>query len=287
MGYVFQQAVRAMRVNAMATLATITTMVVSLAILGAFSLLTLNTNKIVNQLESELEVQAFLADGADPNPILRAVRARQEVLTANLVTKAVAFQRLQQDFTFLRGVEQLIENPLPDTIVIRLADPAQILVLSAFVRGLPGVAAVEDGQGAVERILLAGGAVRVAGYVLIAILVINSLFAIINTIRIAILARRQEILVMRMVGATRGFIRAPFVLEGAILGFISGSLTLLVLVPAYYFSARAVAAGLPFLPVVTEVDQVAFVGGSLVLLGILIGTAGSFAATNQYLREAT
>jgi cell division transport system permease protein len=286
-GYVFQQAVRAMRVNAMATLATITTMVVSLAILGAFSLLTLNTNKIISQLESELEVQAFLADGADPNPILRAVRARQEVLTANLVTKAVAFQRLQQDFTFLRGVEQLIENPLPDTIVIRLADPSQILVLSAFVRGLPGVAAVEDGQGAVERILLAGGAVRVAGYVLIAILVINSLFAIINTIRIAILARRQEILVMRMVGATRGFIRAPFVLEGAILGFISGSLTLLVLVPAYYFSAHAVAAGLPFLPVVTEIDQIAFVGGSLVLLGILIGTAGSSLATNQYLREAS
>lgn len=285
MGYVFQQAIRAMRVNAMATLATITTMVVSLAILGVFSLLTLNVNRIVTQLEAELEVQAFLASGADPTPILRAVRARQEVLTATLVTKDAAFQRLQEDFTFLRGVEGLIENPLPDTIVIRLADPTQILTLSAFVRGLPGVETVEDGRGAVERILLAGTAVRVAGYVLIAILVINSLFAIINTIRIAILARRQEILVMRMVGATRGFIRAPFVLEGAILGFISGALTLLILVPAYFFTARMVAEGLPFLPVVTEVEQIALVAGSLVLLGILIGITGSAVATNQYLRE--
>lgn len=285
MGFVFQQAIRAMRVNAMATLATITTMVVSLAILGAFSLLTLNVNKVVAQLESELEVQAFLATGADPAPILRAVRARHEVLTATLVTKDAAFQRLQADFTFLRGVEGLIENPLPDTIVIRLADPTQILALSAFVRGLPGVDTVEDGRGAVERILLAGTAVRVAGYVLIAILVINSLFAIINTIRIAILARRQEILVMRMVGATRGFIRAPFVLEGAILGLISGALTLLILVPAYYFTARMVADGLPFLPVVTDVEQIALVAGSLVLLGILIGITGSAVATNQYLRE--
>jgi cell division protein FtsX len=103
---------------------------------------------------------------------------------------------------------RLVENPLPNTIELKLLDPALTPLVSQRLRQLPGIFDVEDGSDSVETFLAINDSLRVGGSILIVILLSSALFAIVNSIRAAIAAREDEIEVMRLVGATNGFIRA-------------------------------------------------------------------------------
>ena len=128
-------------------------------------------------------------------------------------------------------------------------------------------------------------ALRLIGSVLVVVLLSSALFAIVNSIRAAITARRDEIEVMRLVGATRGFIRAPFLLEGVFLGVLSALLTLLLVVPGYSFIALRLSETLRFLPLVRDPVALAQLSLLLVALAFLVGLIGSALSVSQYLQE--
>ncbi|HEX2864113.1 MAG TPA: FtsX-like permease family protein, partial [Deinococcales bacterium] len=126
---------------------------------------------------------------------------------------------------------------------------------------------------------------RTGGNALVILLVLNTLFNILNTIRVAMYARRDEINVMRLIGATRGFIRAPYVLEGVGMALLAAAVTSVLVYPAYSAGARALQNALPFLPLTSDPVLTLEVLGIVAALGLLIGFLGSLVAANRYLRE--
>ncbi len=283
--YALSQALRAMRKNWIASISTLTTMTLSLTILAGFSLLTLNVNLNLGELQNELELAAYLAPDADPQNVLEQVSSWNGVVNVQLVSPDEALQDLVTQLPYIESASREVNNPLPYSLYLRLSDPAQTARVAAALRALPGVAEVEDGGEAVATFLAINDALRLIGSVLIVVLLSSALFAIVNSIRAAITARREEIEVMRLVGATRGFIRSPFLIEGVFLGLVSALLTLLLVVPGYSFVALRLSETLRFLPLVR--DPLALIQLSLLLiaLALVVGLIGSALSVSQYLQE--
>lgn len=285
--YALQQAMRAIRANWIASMATLTTMTLSLTILAGFSFVSLNLNAFLSTLQDELEVRAYLSPDANPAQLLGAIRSWPEVDPNSViyVPKDQALQDLVVDLPALQRAADFVDNPLPDSIDLRLLDPALTGVVATRLRLLSGVAEVQDGSDAVETFLAITDALRVVGSILIVILLTSGLLAIVNSIRAAITGRRKEIEVMKLVGATRSFIRAPFLIEGFLLGLFSGVISLALAVPGYQYVVNRLAERLQFIPFVRDTASLAQVTLLLFALALLVGLVGSAISVSQHLRE--
>lgn len=283
--YALQQAMRAIRGNWVASVATLTTMTLSLTILAGFSLLSLNLNQVLATLQGELEVTVFLDDAADGGRLLETVRAWPEIARSEYVGKDRNLATLVVDIPSLATAAELVSNPLQNTLELRLIDPGQTVAVRSRLEGLPGVAEVEDGSEAVETFLAIAEALRVVGSILIVVLLSSALFAIVNSIRAAITAREDEIEVQRLVGATRTFIRAPFLIEGFLLGLFSAVVTLSLAIPGYQYVVSRLTDQLPFVPFVRDPFLLGQVALLLTALALLVGLVGSAISVSQHLRE--
>ena len=285
MTYHLREALLAMRGNFTATLATLTTMTLTLLMLGFVLLLTLNVNRTLEQLESQVEVAAFLSADADDAGLLKYVRALPQVSEATLVSSAQVLQEMTQDSPYTRDAAALVGNPFPDTLRMRVARVGDSRTVAAAVKGLPGVEDVEYGAGYVDPTVKTLTAVRGVGYALVALLLLGTLFNILNAVRVAMYSRRSEISVMRLLGATRSFIRMPHVIEGLLVGVVAALIALALLTPTYLELVRRVHELAPVFPVVTDRQTLLPVLGGVGLLGVLIGLLGSIFATRRYLQE--
>ena len=290
--YHFRQALLAMRANVTATVATLTTMTLTLTLLGLVSLTTLNIERTLRSIESEVQVQAFLAPAASAaqataqsDRILTALQAIPEVASAKFVPKEEAYAELAVDYPYLSEATRIVDNPLPDAVRVKLTSARDVERVAAAIESIPGVDDVEFGQAYVRNAVNAIEAVRVGGYALVVLLLANSLFNILNTIRVAMYARRDEINVMRLIGATRGFIRAPYVLDGVGLGIIAGLATAAAVYPLYMAGSARLQELAPFLPITRDPADVIRLLIVLVALGAVVGLVGSLTAANRYLRE--
>lgn len=285
MTYHVRQAFSAMRGNLTATLATLTTMVLALVMLGFVVLLTLNVDKVLGQMESQVEVAAFLRDGANVEDILGRVQALPQVLEANVVRKDQILQEMTQDYPYVRDAAELAGNPFPDTVRVRVERVADTRAVAATVSRLPGVESVEYGAGYVDQATRVLNAVRMAGYVLVGLLLAGTLFNILNAVRVAMYARRNEISVMRLLGATRGFIRMPYLIEGVLLGLLGALISCALLYPGYQLLVDQLSRLVPALPLLRSGPELTQLLVLLAGLGMFVGLLGSLIASARYLRE--
>ncbi len=283
--YTIKQAFRAVRYNWIASMSTVTTMILSLTILAGFSLLGLNLNLLLGELKSELELAAYLTPEANSHDTLAQINSWPEVAYSKLILPDAALNALMGDLSYLEQVANLVTNPLPPTIEMRLHDPVDTAIVASRLRQLPDVASVEDGSEAAATFLAIRDAFRWIGWVIILVLLTAALFAMVNTIRVAINTRKDEIEVMRLVGATRSFIRAPFLIEGLFLGFISAVISIILIFVSYHFSVVRVAEYIPFIPFLRDPKVLTQVGLLLLCLALIVGFIGSTISVAQYLQE--
>ncbi|WP_309573445.1 ABC transporter permease [Deinococcus sp.] len=285
MTYHLRQALLAMRENLTATLATLVTMTLTLLMLASVLLLTLNVNRTLAQLESQVEVAAFLAPNSDTAGLLKFAQALPQVSSATLVTSDQVLAEMTKDSPYTRDAAALVGNPFPDTLRLRVARVGDSPTVAAAVSALPGVEDVEYGAGYVDPTVKTLTAVRGVGYALVGMLLLGTLFNILNAVRVAMYARRNEIAVMRLLGATWAFIRMPHVIEGLIVGVLAAVIALALLTPGYLQLVARVHQLAPVFPVVTDQATLLPVLGGVGLLGILVGLLGSLFATQRYLQE--
>ena len=192
-------------------------------------------------------------------------------------------------------VNQLDGNPLPRTYVITLRDTRRvqdtvnaILANNAFTSIADNAAnpsdSVKYGQGTVERLFAVTNVIRYACVVAVALLVFISLVFLNNTIRLAILARRREISIMRLVGATNGFIRGPFVMEGALQALVGAIFAIIVLAVMRSTLLPTIENTVSFLPLSIDPGVFPIVYIILIIAGVLIGMLGSAIAMRRYLK---
>ncbi|HZX00037.1 MAG TPA: permease-like cell division protein FtsX [Trueperaceae bacterium] len=285
--YALAQAMRAIRANWVASVSTITTMTLSLTMLAALSLVSANLSQVLTNLQSELEVAVYLHPEANDEQLIATVRAWSEVQGIEYVRSDQALADLVSDLPALSRAASFVENPLPDTLLVRLFDPSLTGTVRFRLEQLPGVEEVDDSSQAVDTFLAVYDALRVGGSILVVVLLSAALFAIVNSIRAAITARRQEIDVMRLVGASRRFIRSPFLIEGVLLGLISATVSLGLVIPGYQFGVARLAEQFTFVPFVRDPALLGWIAGALAALAVLVGFVGSAIGLSQFLREQT
>lgn len=285
--YALRQALIALRANWISTVATITTMTLSLTLLAAFSLVSLNLNVFLSDLQSELEITAFLHDDANYPQLVEVIRGWSEVdaRRVEFIGKDRALSGLVADLPALSQAAALVANPLPNAIELRLFDPTLTGTVAERLRTLPGVNEVLDGSQDVQLFMAINEALRVTGTILIVVMLTSALFAITNSIRAAISNRKREIEVMRLVGATQGFIRAPFIFEGLMLGFFSAIITTALVIPSYLYIVDQLGSQLAFVTLISDTTTLVQISVLLLALALLVGLVGSVLGVTQHLRE--
>lgn len=283
--YALSQALRSLRQHPTSTLATFFTALVSFSLLFLLGLVLWNLDRVVDSLERELEVAAFLKPGAQTSAILNEIKTWPEVSEAKLQTKEEALATLQLDYPYLAQAREFIQNPLPDTIRLKLTDPQQVREVGRRVARIEGVDSVEYGGTLTEQLVRVLAGLRIAVNTLIVLLLLDTLFSVMGTIRLSIENRREELRVMQLVGATRRFIQGPFVAEGTLLTLAAGLVALGLGVLSYRFLAEALQNLLPFVPVLAGGDLFRAALAMLVL-AVLLGATGAYLASRANLREA-
>jgi len=284
--YALAQALRAFRRHPTSALATLTTATVSFSLLFLVGLLLWNLDRIVGSLESEVEIVAYLKDGSDPQAVLDKVRSWPEVESVQLIGKDEALALLQLEYPYLAEASDLIDNPLPDTLKVRLVDPTLTRQVARKLGDLAqiGPGNVDYGGEVTERLVRFLAGLRLGANVLMLLLIVDTFFSVMGTIRLSIENRREELRVMLMVGATRGFVQRPFLLEGLLLTLSAALFALALGNLAYRFVAATLQNLLPFLPVLSP-DDLLRASAGLLALALFLGFFGAWLSVRTYLRD--
>jgi cell division transport system permease protein len=240
-----QEAFRALRRNGAPSMAAVVTTVVTVILLGVLIPIFQTTQAKSDQVRGELNFQVGLFADATKSEIAALgdkLEALPHVASVEFVSKADALEELRQDLgkkTAEELTSELHENPLPASFRITPDDASNLAAIRSEVMPVgpsgeprpisPIVEKLFDRQEAQEKIEQVTGALKIILTVITALLVIASLMLVGNTIRLSIYTRRREVEVMRLVGATRWFIRWPFMIEGVVVGFFGGLIAILIL----------------------------------------------------------
>jgi len=239
--YILEDALASIRRSGWGGLASIGTIAVSFVIVGIFLLITGNLASLVAEWKDQFQVTVFLEDGITSEQLAllkKRIQSERAVKTMTYTSKEEALQSFKQE---LKGQESLLEglgeNPIPASLQLRIHDvyqtPEALRQFTASLGRLEGVEDVLYGQEWVDRLSAAVRMLRLLGMSVGLALGMASLLIVSNTIRLAVYARAEEIEIMRLVGATKLHVRAPFLLEGMIQGGLGAVVALLLLFGAY------------------------------------------------------
>ena len=275
------------RRNKLMSTFSITTTSVMLLMLGSFLVVIASLNVTLRALETKIDVVAYLKDSADPAQVdnLRDSLSRNaDVASVAYVSKDLALTRMKQTLgDKAQLLAQVKGNPLPASLEVQLKFASSAPGLAQLLSREAVVEDVDYKRDIVDRLLAITNFLRVAGGVIVAGLGAIALFIIINTTRIAMYARRQEIEIMKLVGATDWFVRWPFIFEGMFLGLLGALITVALIAAGYQPMLARVSALLTFLPLAFDPDFLPKLLGLLFVAGILIGGAGSYISVRRFL----
>ncbi|MFC5711313.1 permease-like cell division protein FtsX [Thalassorhabdus alkalitolerans] len=277
--------------NGWMTFASISSVTIMLFVVGVFLLLLLNINEFMSSVEDDVEIRAYVELTASAEEQEELYEELQDIHHVEGVTYLDRDQGLEdlieslgdqgESFESLRD-----ENPLNDLFVISAEEPQQTGAVAEEVEGLQNVERVDYGQQVVDQLFTFTNILRIAGLVLVLGLMFTAMFLISNTIKLTIIARRKEIQIMKLVGATNGFIRWPFFIEGILHGMIGAILPIVVLVTGYtyfydFFNDRFQLAFIELLSVYPLTIIVAVI---LAGIGVFVGMWGSMMSMRKFLK---
>ncbi|MCD8503299.1 MAG: permease-like cell division protein FtsX [Bacillaceae bacterium] len=277
--------------NGWMTFASVSAVSVMLFIVGVFLLLILNLNHFATLVEEDVEIRVFIDLTANQEQIEELEQRLKRISNIDTITFLPKEEGLEhfieslgeqgEIFETLRG-----ENPLNDVFVVQTHLPQQTASVAERIESLPHVEDVGYGKDVVDQLFTITSYARQIGLFLIIVLLFTTMFLIANTIKLTILARKTEIRIMKLVGATNGFIRWPFFLEGVLLGVIGAVIPIVILMFAYEkfyegFGQRFETMFIGLLPSQPLLYQI---GMLLIGIGAFIGIWGSMTSVRKFLR---
>jgi cell division transport system permease protein len=278
-----------LRRNKVMSLASVGTVTVALLILGFFLLFAANVEFLVADLESQVEITAYFAEEATTQQITegtRAIGALANIEGVIFISKEEALNLLREQFgedsELLEAVEGM--NPLRHSLQIKLVNQEEIMSTAQEIEKIAGISEVRYRSDVVERLLNLTRMIRTFGLAVSVLLVLMTAFMISNTIKLTVYARRKEIGIMKLVGATDWFIRWPFVLEGMILGLGGALITVGLIFFGYPVLVQNLSSTLPFLPLLNSNAFIQNICQIVLGSGMLIGALGSMISIRRYLQ---
>ena len=289
--YLTHEGFRNVWVNRLMSLASVTVLMACLIIMGAGIMIYFNINNVVDKVQSQNVVMVYVADDAsedETTQIGTSLKGISNVESCEFVPKEVAFQEQIQsmggDAALFEGFDEI---PLPDAYKVTVKDLSQFENTVSQIKQINKVDSVRENSDLASKLLSLRHAVSIVSVGLVVMLFLVALFIISNTIRITMFSRKLEISIMKAVGATNWFIRWPFMIEGMILGTISGIVSLGVLWGLYAVADKVFAQtlsliGFSLVPFSEYWWQILLV---FVAIGLFTGGFGSLVSMAKYLKE--
>jgi cell division transport system permease protein len=285
----FSEAWASIRMNLSTTFAATMTVLIGMCLLGLFIALGTWVLSWSNHVQNELQVHVYFQSNATPQQetaVQQKLQNDRRVKRVIFVSKAEAEAKMKKLYPKLYTIK-LLNNPLPDSYTVVPRDPPDTPLLGKDVQaaGWSGVDAVKWGSETADRVLTIAKVISLVFLIAVILLVVASTLLIANTIRLSIFARRREIEVMKLVGATNWFIRGPFMLEGFLCGLVGSVLAVILLVLGKTIALPSI---LPHIGGGTgsDVHSLPFTLNALALLGtgLLLGALGSGLTLRRFLQ---
>lgn len=286
--YYIKETFTSLKRNSLMSIASISTVALSILVLGIFLTMVLNVNNLASHLENQVQVTIYMDDSASAEQLKhmeKVLRSTAGIVKVTPRTKEEALaefrKRLGEQQKLLAALGE--DNPFPASFEIQVDNPERIPQLVAQFQQMPGVETAKFGQEVVEHLFQLTRVLRIGGILLIVLLAIATLFIISNTIRITVFARRREVNIMKYVGATDWFIRWPFLLEGMLMGFAGAVIASLILVQGYNAVQAKIYGTLAFFPMLPSWPTMGYLSAGLICVGTLIGALGSSISLRKFL----
>ena len=288
-GYVVRETGHSLKRNPWMTTASILTVMISMMILGFSAFFLANASNLASTFESELEIAVFI-DMETTSEQVQELKSKVEnlpgVASATLVTKEQALSEFGDSMGGQEG-DLLTDlggtNPFPDKLTVKAVEPQLVSSLAQDIEKLPHVETVRYGQDFVDKLLEFTKWLRWIGLGVIAAFATAAVLLISINIKMIVFSRRREIQIMRLVGASKSFIRWPFLLQGMLVGLVGGLLAAGLVGFAYQWLAEYLTTTLTFLPVVQSTQLYWQVLGGILGIGMSIGVIGSAISVHKFL----
>jgi len=287
--YLVKEGIKSIFTHGFMSFASVTIIVACLIIMGSFSLLSFNIDAMISDMERDNEILAFVEDELSDEEAM-AIQTRLEAISnvssVTFVTRQEAFESFKAEYDDSSRFDDLPDTTLRHRYVIHLEDLALMETTAGDIKAVNGIADVGAELEVSRAIILIRNVISLVSLAIIAILFVVSVFIMNNTIKLATYSRKEEIAIMKMVGASNGFIRFPFVVEGMILGLLGGGIAFFIEWGLYSLLTDKLMASL----VGSLVNVVAF---EIILwpmlaiflgIGLLVGVFGSSVAIRNYLK---
>ena len=288
--FFLKEAFGSLRRNYFMTIAALVTVFLSIVVLGGVLVFVFTTDALLKQVEEKVEITVFLK--TKPDPTSEQISAMQtqiqkwtEVKSVTFVSKEEALERMKEWFKENpNALEGLTGNPLPASFEIALNDPQTVKTVAGRFDGDPLVDEVRFGEEISDKLFRFTASARNFMLIFIVLLGIVAILLISNTIRLSIFARKREVEIMKLVGATNWFIRWPFVIEGVTVGFLGAATAVVIVLVLNSWLLGKLKHSLLFLTV--PLDAVPYVLVTIILLavGVVIGAAGSALGLRRFLK---
>lgn len=298
--YFFSESLKGFARNLSTALGSIVTIFLSLLIIGVFLIGGLVVDNIVNSVEDKVSITAYVADDAsqeDIDAVENYITGLDGVASIHFTTKDQALENFKNSMTSNPEIVDQLDgqNPLPASIDVQLSDAQMVETVAGEIESNETFQKIADnpddpsdslkyGQKTVDRLFTVTNYIRTIGVALVVLLIFIAFVFINNTIRLSILARRKEIAIMRLVGASNNFIRGPFLMEGALHAIIGAGLSIIVMEVLRRVALPQIQSSLPWLPINIPGSSFGIIYLMLLVSGLVIGLLGSALAMRRYLK---
>lgn len=288
-GYLLREGIRGIFLHGFMSFAAIWVTVACLLIMGTFGLVLYNLNEMIVELEQENEMLVYIDETyseAEAKSVGSQINQIANVHNAQFVSREQAVENFVDEMQDEDLFDGLDPSTFRDRFVITLEDNSKMRETEAAIRSIEGVADVsvhyeiQEGFQTVQRIL------NIASVIIIAVLLAVSMLIISNTVKLAMYDRKEEIAIMKMVGATNGFIRWPFVVEGFILGILASAIAFFLEWGLYNLLQTQISMvdSLDLITVVPFVEVIEIVAIGYAVVGFLVGVLGSLLSIRKFLK---
>ena len=289
LAYLIREGFRSIKTHGFMSFASVTIITACLIIMGSIALLSLNIDSLIEDLEQQNEVVALVDDAVPGEEAAAALEssllAVDNIESVDFVSRAEAMKTFMSKYDD-RLMEGIDETAFRHRFVVHLTDISRMSETKAALEDVPGIAKVNAHIEYADRFVRVRNVVSIVSLILTAILVLVSFFIMTNTIKLTTYGRREEIAIMKMVGATNAFIRTPFVIEGLILGILGGLLGFIATWGMYALLNGSMMDALTgsFLNLVPFRRVMMPLFLTYIGIGVLIGAFGGVNAIRNYLK---
>ena len=290
-GYLFKEGFKNLWKNRTMSIASIGVLIACLLLTGCAGLVSVNLTSMMESIEGNNSITIYLNDAL---PALSAIevgdqiRDIENINTCTFIPKddalAEMMESLGDDGAILEGLDGE-NNFLPDAYTVSMYDLNLYEDTISKIKAIPGVDHYTDYSDIAGKLANLDMVVRVASLAIILVLAVVSLFIISNTVKVTMFSRRTEISIMKSVGATNGFVRIPFIVEGMIIGLISGGISASVLLVVYDWAVMQLYSIVPFLTAVDIDPFIVYIFVAYAVIGALFGLFGGGISIGKYLNK--